>query len=61
MKLNYICEKQNVSLKDLANKSGVSLSYIYNLSNGYRCNPSLETLNSIAKALNVTIDDLLKL
>ncbi len=49
-----------MSLSQLANKSGVSKGYLWNLesrSDGKR--PSAETLYAIAKALGVTISDLL--
>lgn len=44
--------------KELAAKINLSRSYLADVEND-RYNPSLETLKSIAKALNVSISDLL--
>lgn len=45
--------------KELADKSGISISYIQQLEYGMKENPGIEVLRSIANALNVSINDLL--
>lgn len=44
---------------DVAKMSGVSKSYIYDLINGKRTNPSISKVEQIATALGVNIQDLL--
>ena len=50
--------KQKMSLYKLSKISGVSKSYLIQLENNKKFNPSLKTMDSIANALNVKIDDL---
>ena len=45
-------------LGELAEKSGVSKAYISDLENGVAGKPNIQYLYSIAKALDVTLDDL---
>ena len=52
--------KREVSTKELAELSGISLSSLNNVTKATGSVPSLETLNAIASALNVTIDMLLQ-
>ena len=46
-----------LSLVELAEKSGLSIGYISHLEIGSRKNPSYDTMNKIAKALNKDIGD----
>lgn len=48
-----------MTLQDLASKAGLSLDYVSKLELGSQ-NPTIETLASIAKALNTTILNLLQ-
>jgi DNA-binding XRE family transcriptional regulator len=48
-----------MSQEALARAAGVSLMTIHRLENSPKVNPSLETLTSIAKALQVNREDLL--
>ncbi len=50
---------KSISLPDLAEKAGVSKGFLSQLENDDTANPSLETLNKIAKALNITLGELL--
>ena len=45
--------------KELAQKSDVSFSMVSKLESGEKKNPSFDTLKKIAKALNVSVDELL--
>lgn len=47
--------KQNISIRELARRTGVSASYISDLENGNFNNPSLKILTKINKALGVTL------
>ncbi len=49
----------NISQKDLANKLNMPISTLANYENNHR-EPNIETLNKIATALGVTINDLVK-
>ena len=52
-------EKKKMSLKDLADKSGISYIYLYKLENGEKNNPSLNTIEKISQALDIEITFLL--
>lgn len=43
----------NMSQKDLAAKTNLSVSYIQQIENNKKTNPSIETITSLANALNV--------
>lgn len=58
-KLRAIRIKRKMSQEALARAAGVSLMTIHRLENSPRVNPNLETLTSIAKALQVNREDLL--
>jgi len=58
-KLKAIRIKRKMSQEALARAAGVSLMTIHRLENSPKVNPSLETLTSIAKALQVNREDLL--
>ncbi|MED1557559.1 helix-turn-helix transcriptional regulator [Bacillus paramycoides] len=51
-------KEKKMTQKELAEKANISRSYLGDLEGG-RYNPSLDTLNTIAKALNVNINLLL--
>ena len=57
--LKQIREEKNVSLKKLAEKSGVSKSHISDIEKNYKM-PSLIVMVKIAKALDVSVTDLYK-
>ena len=50
-----LCNNQNMTLKDLANKMGIASE---SLSRTLKGNPQLATLENIAKCLNVDVRDL---
>lgn len=56
--LKTIRKKQKISQKTLAKNSGVSYSMVSKLESGEQKNPSLDTLEKIATALNVTVSQL---
>lgn len=57
--LREIRLKKKMSQGDVAEKLGVHRSYISELERGKR-NPSLLTIKKIAKALEVSVDELIK-
>lgn len=57
--LKYYRFKHNFFQETLAEKSGFSRNYISDLENA-KCNPSLNTLTSLANALNIKTYVLLK-
>lgn len=48
-------KNKNLTIKELSEKSGVSMGYICHLENGTRSNPSKEIMEKIAKVLNKNI------
>lgn len=53
-KINDIRNRKNLSIKDLAEKSGVTASMLSQLERGL-ANPSINTLKSVAQALDVQL------
>lgn len=51
-------KEQGYTLKDIANKAGVSFSYLCHLEKGSRKNPSRNVMEKIASALNKTIAEI---
>lgn len=59
-KIRFLRQGKGWALADLAEKSGVSKAYISDLENGAAGKPNIQYVFSIAVALDVTLDDLLK-
>lgn len=57
-RLRELRNERDLRLKDVAEGAGISLPYLSDLERG-RTNPSLETLQTIAAAYNITVQDLL--
>jgi transcriptional regulator with XRE-family HTH domain len=49
---------KKLGLNELAKKSNISGSYLSNIEKGIKNNPSIDALNNIADALDVSIEDL---
>lgn len=56
--IKKIREKQNISIRKLSHMTDISRTYLSNLENNKRVNPTLSTLYSIATALKVDVKDL---
>lgn len=54
-KIKEICEKRNLTITELGRMIGLKKSSIYSVINNG--NPTVETLEKIAKALNVKVKD----
>jgi transcriptional regulator with XRE-family HTH domain len=57
--LKRIRTEKGITQGDIVRKLGVSRSFISNIENG-KTNPTLSTITNIAKALEVSSDELLK-
>lgn len=57
--LKKIRTNKNITQTELAEKLGVDKSFVSNLENG-KNNPTLSTIASLAQALGVTTNELLK-
>ncbi len=55
LRVNEICKAKGITLKDLAQKLGVTYQSLYANLNG---NPTLSKLNEIARALGVDVVEL---
>lgn len=53
-KIKFLCEKANISPRQLALSSGLAPSYIHDLINN-KSNPTIEKLSKICAALNITL------
>jgi len=51
--------QKNITQTEIANTLGVDRSFVSNIENG-KTNPTLSTIASLAKSLDITINELLK-
>ena len=58
-KLKLMRKENNLTLKELSIKSGISISFISDIENGRR-NPSIEKLKILARALDIPAGEFLK-
>lgn len=56
--IKNVRKSKNITLYRLVKKTGLSYSYLSELENNKVYNPSLKTMYSIVKALDVKVDDL---
>lgn len=56
-KIKLIRENKKMGLNETAELAGISGSYLSNIENGIKKNPSMKTLSKIASALKVSVDD----
>ena len=56
--IKNVRKSKNITLYRLVKKTGLSYSYLSELENNKVYNPSLKTMYSIARALEVKVDDL---
>ncbi|AWZ48428.1 XRE family transcriptional regulator [Clostridiaceae bacterium 14S0207] len=57
--MRRIAEEKNMTIYQVMKKSKVSMGYIYDLANNKQNNPSITILLKIAKALDVSIEELI--
>ena len=53
-RLNQLCKEQDLTLKDLSKKSGVSLSTIRRVAQGKHCNIGIDKVIKFSKAFGIT-------
>ena len=53
-------KQQKLSQEQLSQKAGITYSTLIKLESGVNKNPTVKTLQQIAKVLNATIDDLMQ-
>lgn len=56
-KIKKYRNERGITLKELAEKSGISSGYLSHLENGSRDNPSKEVMENISAALGLSIPD----
>lgn len=56
--IKRIREKQNISIRKLSLLTGLSRTYLSNLENNKRVNPTLSSLSAISTVLNIDIKEL---
>lgn len=57
-KIKRFRESKNMTLKELANRVGISVGYLSHLERGSRSNPSKEVMERIADALDSSIPEI---
>ncbi|KHD35175.1 hypothetical protein NL50_14875 [Clostridium acetobutylicum] len=57
--IKKIREKKGISKQELADNAGYSFAYISMLENNKRPNPSIKTIDKIAKALRVSVEEVM--
>lgn len=58
-KIKQLREKKGLSQEKLARLADVSNNTIVNIESGKQTNPTIETVSKIAKALEITIEEIL--
>lgn len=53
-RLNQLCKEQDLTLKDLSRKSGVSLSTIRRVAQGKHCNVGIDVIIKFSRAFGIT-------
>ena len=56
LKIELLRNEQNIPLRELSKKSGISKSQLYDIINGNKI-PNIMTLSLICKALNISLSD----
>jgi len=59
LRISLLCMERNISTNKLAAMSGLRQSTVQNIVSGNTKNPTLKTLDKIAKGLDMTIAELL--
>lgn len=59
-RLRHLRESQELTLRKLAEKSGVAFASISNIENGRRPSPSAVVIRKLAHALGVAMEELMK-
>ena len=57
--IRFLREKENMSIRDFAEKLDINHSDLFRLENGTTRNPSLFMIRKIAQAFDLTVDELM--
>ena len=60
-KIKDLMKEKNMSIYRLSKETGISDSLLGKILNGKEENPRIQTVKQIAKALNVTIDEIVNM
>lgn len=60
-KIKELMKEKNISIYRLSKETGISDSLLGKILNGKVENPRIQTVKQIAKALNVTIDEIVNM
>lgn len=55
--IKILRKEKEITLKMLSKLTGISAGYLCHLENGSRCNPSMDVINKISKALNKSVTE----
>lgn len=58
--IRRIAKNKQMTIYQVMKKSKVSMGYIYDLTNNKQSNPSANILRKISRALDVSVDELLR-
>lgn len=56
-KMKGIRKKKKITLAEISKKTGISVGYLSHLENGTRNNPSIEIMNKVADALELSVTE----
>ena len=54
-RIHRLCQERQITINDLANKSGITPSTVYSLLNGKSKNPGIVTIKKICDGLDISI------
>lgn len=57
--LKNVIGKKNITMYKLAKESGISISYVWEIVQGKKKNPSIATIKKMAIVLDTTVDELI--
>lgn len=60
-RIKELCEKRDISINKLSTLSGIRQSTLQNIVSGNTQNPTIKTMNRIARGLGMTLAELLDL
>ncbi|MDF2800806.1 MAG: hypothetical protein K0S61_709 [Anaerocolumna sp.] len=60
MSLRQLCNAHDMTMKDVSEKTGISLDYLSKLNLRKKDNPTIDKLELISSATGATIDEVIK-
>lgn len=59
-KIKTLRQKQKLSISELAERAGVAKSYLSSIERNIQSNPSIQFIEKVCQALNVSVDELMQ-